>query len=164
MSRRIDFDKWRIAYVAGDDDLTLEVLSQAPNAPSLNTLKKRSAKESWVEQRKHFRHHTSTLAAQDQVVVHAADQVQRLVDVAETITRHIKLSRVLQGLATKALQSLKPEDLTPKDIITWIKLGCELERLAIGLATSRIEVDRAVDVTQLSDEELEAIVSSEDLN
>jgi hypothetical protein len=165
MFKRIDLSKWRIAYLTGDDDVTLETLSQIPGAPALSTLKKHSAQESWTDQRKHFRNHTATLIVQSEAVVHAADQVQRLVDIAETVTRQIKLAKALQNAAVKALKDLDTARISPRDIPQWIKISTELERLAIGLATSRIEVDRAVDVTQLSDEELEQIVnSSEDLN
>lgn len=48
-----DWDYWRYKYVSGDD--SLESLALHPTAPQIDTLKKRSSKESWPEQRSEFR-------------------------------------------------------------------------------------------------------------
>ena len=51
-----DWSYWREKYVSGTDALTLEAVSVIPGAPSLPTLKRRSTKEAWADQRKQFRY------------------------------------------------------------------------------------------------------------
>lgn len=43
--------------------------------------------------------------------------------------RHIKISMQLQQKALLALESMKPEEMTPKDIKEFIRLATELERM-----------------------------------
>ena len=55
-----------------------------------------------------------------------AEAVKNLKDMTG---RHIKLAMSLQRKALEALDKLKVEDMTPKDIKEYIKMATELERL-----------------------------------
>lgn len=156
---RYDWDDWKHKYVTGGEGVTLETLACALGAPSFDALRRRSAKEGWVEQRKQFRLqvHKVHKTIDTKVAESVEAQVDRLVDIAETIARHIRLSKRLQEIANQAMDSIDPSTLHPRDIVAWVKAGAELERLAIGLSTSNADVN--VDIGELSDEQLEAIAS-----
>jgi len=55
---RYDWDYYRDRYVMGD--VTLADLATLPNAPALDTLKRRSARERWPAKREAYRHQTAT--------------------------------------------------------------------------------------------------------
>ena len=55
------------------------------------------------------------------------------------IKRQIAISLQLQSKAMKALQGLKPEKLTPKEIREWIKMATELERMNRKLVEEKNE-------------------------
>ena len=55
-----------------------------------------------------------------------AEAVKNLKDMTG---RHIKIAMSLQRKALEALDKLKVEDMTPKDIKEYIKMATELERL-----------------------------------
>jgi hypothetical protein len=135
-----DWDKWRLRYVGGEDSLTLDALSQEPGAPALNTLKKRSSKESWTEQRKRFRHQRDTIAHHDAHLAAAASEVTKLIDTAEMLTRHMKALKMIGGKGLAAINALDPNDLKPTEALNYIKFAIEGERLTEGLATERQDV------------------------
>lgn len=159
---RYDWEYWRHRYVAGDDQATLEFLSKQPNAPSLHRLKIKSSEASWADQRKTFRNQAATIATQSATAQEAVRQTAQLVDAAEVITRHLQLSKAIQSVATKALRDLDAAELSPRDILSWISSGTQIERLAMGMATERVEVDATVDFSNLSDEQLQKIANGED--
>jgi hypothetical protein len=152
-----DWEKWRLRYVSGTDTLTLEALSQEPGAPALNTLKKRSSRESWTEQRKRFRHQASTTAHQDAVIGKAAEKVEQIIDAAEMLTRHSKACKLIGRLAVQAFQGYDPATLKPTEAIAMMRLALEYERLTEGHATQRQSL--SVDLSGLSDSELEEIAN-----
>ena len=43
--------------------------------------------------------------------------------------RHIKMSLQLQKKAMEALEKIKPEEMTPKDVKEFLRLATELERM-----------------------------------
>lgn len=144
----IDWDKWRLKYVAGDDAVTLEALSREPEAPALNTLKKRSSKDSWAEQRERFRHQRDTIAHHDATVVAAASEVKKIIDSAEMLTRHAQLSRLMASIAIYEFNRVRekqragqPTGLKPSEIAALAKLAIDTERMTEGLATQRQELD-----------------------
>ncbi len=55
------------------------------------------------------------------------------------IKRQIAISLQLQSKAMKALQTLKPEKLTPKEIREWLKMSTELERMNRALVEEKNE-------------------------
>lgn len=159
---KFDWDYWRYRYVTGEDALTLEALSHTPGAPSLDTLKRYSRLESWPEQRKRFRHQAATIAVEDATAQEAVRQVQKLFEASEVVTRHLQLAKALQTIAAKRLRNMDPEELTPKEAVAWIQKGTQLERLAIGLATDKTEIELIIDYNSLSDEQLQRIAAGED--
>lgn len=157
----IDWDYFRHKYVSGDDSVTLSVLSRLPNAPNLTTLKRRSREELWAEQRRQFRYQAATKMADSATTQEALRQTEQLVDQVEAIARHLKLARALQGTATKALQLVDPESLHPRDMLAMLSQGVQIERLAMEMATSRVELGK-LDLSTLTDEQLERIANGED--
>jgi hypothetical protein len=168
MAAKYDWDYWRHRYVMGDDTVTLEWLSTQPNAPSHHRLKIKSSEQSWADQRKVFRTQVSrnaTLAAAaDATVQQTVQKIEQLVDAAEVISRHLRISRKILTIAEGALAGLSTEELNPKDIINWVSQATQIERLAVGLATERVEVDAKIDVSKLTDEQLERIAAGEDIS
>jgi hypothetical protein len=156
-----DWEYWRHLYVSGDDAMSLEELRKRPNAPSIGSLKRRSTAESWPEQRKQFRYRAATVATQSATGIAAAQQVTQLVDAAELITRHIQLAKAIQGKAAKALRSIDPDSMAARDVLAWIKEGTQIERLALGLATERVETQ--IEVSTLTDEQLLKLAAGEDI-
>jgi hypothetical protein len=159
---KIDWDYWRLRYVASDDLITLEALSREPKAPALNTLKKRSSRESWAEQRDRFRHQRDTLAHQDAKVVSAASEIQKLIDTAAMITRHAQLCQLMGRIAAYELQQLRRKQLEgeatglkPDDVLKLARAAIADERLTEGLATQRQEID----LSSMTDAELEKLAN-----
>lgn len=161
---RYDWDYFKHRYVTGDDAVTLNYLSTQPNAPSLHRLKIKSSEDAWAEQRKQFRNQAATVALNSATGQAATQQIQKLVDAAEMITRHLQISKGLQGMAWKALQDRKitESDLTARDVLAWLNTGVQMERLTLDLDTARIKVDTKIDFASLSDEQLERIANGED--
>lgn len=159
MASKIDWDYWRHKYVAGDDSVTLDHLSNLPNAPKLSTLKKQAARGLWREHRKTFRNHVGTRVAQSTSAQQAITQIQQLVDAAEIITQHLQLAKTMREIATKRLSD--PIVLSARDLVSWVKTAADIERLAMGLATEKTEVDVNIDLSQLSDAELQRLAQGE---
>jgi hypothetical protein len=158
----IDWNHWRLRYVAGDDSVTLEALSREPKAPALNTLKKKSSRESWAEQRERFRHQRDTIAYHDATVAAAATEVKKIIDSAEMLTRHAQLCKLMGAIAAHELQQLRrkqlagePTGLKPDDALKFAIRAIADERLTEGLATQRQEID----LSGLSDAELERLAN-----
>jgi len=155
----IDWEYLRHKYVSGDDSVTMEFLSQLPNAPHITTLKRHSAKELWPEQRRSYRYQTAAKVADSATTQAAIAQTQQLIDAAEVITRHLQMAKALHSLAARRLRDFRPEELNAKDLVSWVNAATNIERLAMGLSTDRKEVNVSIDLATLSDEELEAIAS-----
>lgn len=159
MGRACDWPYWRNKFVTGDDDLSLQRLSELPEAPALQSIKNRSSKESWYEQRKAFRRAVAVEAdkaiAAGDVTGKTLAKVDALIDAAETITRHVKLARKMQSLVVQRLRDMKPNELSPRDLIAFINASTAIERLALGMATEHTKID--IDLSKLDDRELEAI-------
>lgn len=158
----IDWGYWKYKYVSGGDEITLEALSRLANAPKLNTLKKQSTEGLWKEERRKFREQAASVAAQAAISQEAVRQTQQILDAAEVLTRHLQMAKALQAIAAQRLKEFRPSDLTAKELVSWISTATNIERLALGLATERKEVDVKIDLSQLSDEQLERLVAGED--
>lgn len=81
----------------------------------------------------------------------------------EMITRHQAVAKALLAAGIRALQLVKPEDMTPRDIAQFLKLGTDIERIAIGEPQRIVAVTgpsggpiQTEDVTTLSAEERRA--------
>lgn len=164
---RFNWDYIRHRYVTGGDEITLELLSKEPNMPSLATLKKKSSSDFWADQRKQYRYQAVTLAAETQAgqdAIRKLEEIQKLVDAAEMITRHLQLARAIQGVATQALKDklITAADLNPRDLLAWLQQGITLERMVADMATEHVKVQVDIDVSSLSDEQLQRIAAGED--
>jgi hypothetical protein len=157
----IDWDYWKYKYVSGSDEVTLEALSNIPNAPKLPTLKKRSVEDSWADQRKAFRYQTYTKISDSATTQQAVEQTQKLVDAADVITRHLQMAKALQSIAAKRLTQFDPEELSARDLVAWVNAATNIERLAMGLSTEQHEVNVKVNFGSLSDEQLERLAKGE---
>jgi flagellar hook-basal body complex protein FliE len=152
---KIDWDYWRHKYVTGDDTVTYRSLADVQGAPAYQTLRNRASQEDWPAQRKRFKDNLSTVVATVPEAQHVAQQVSKLVDTAEMLTRHIKAARLAGQKAIQSMQSTDPTTLKPQEALAWLKFAVEAERLAEGLATERQEID----LSTLSDEELDRLIN-----
>ena len=152
---KIDWDYWRHRYVAGDDTVTYRSLADVQGAPKYQTLRNRASQEDWPAQPKRFKDNLSTITATVPEAQHVAQQVSKLVDTAEMLTRHIKAARLAGQKALQAMQATDPATLKPQEALAWLKFAVEAERLAEGLATERQEID----LSTLSDEELDRLIN-----
>jgi hypothetical protein len=74
----------------------------------------------------------------------------------EMSDRHVKVARAFMGKVVKRLNDLKPEELSPKDLSTWLETAAKVERLALGEPT-RHEISGNISIEHgLSDEERHA--------
>ena len=68
---------------------------------------------------------------------------------------------MLQNKAVERLRLLRPEELGPREILSYLVEAAKLERLARGEPTERVaEEHRFADVKELTDDELARIVAS----
>jgi hypothetical protein len=126
---KYDWEYWRHKYVTGGDEVTLEALSNGTNAPSLDRLKRHSSDEDWKGQRAAFRHQTTT-----KTLEHASTTE------AEVAARHAKAARALMAAGLRALQALDPTKLRPGELREFIATAADMERKALGLEVSRVDV------------------------
>lgn len=155
----IDWDKWRGQFVRGNDDVTIAALAECEGAPALQTLRNKSSKEGWFEQRKRYRCEVQERGAvhfsgTKEEVADAIDRTIKIVDAAEMLTRHNRLAKALIGVAAKGLKHLDPKKLKPNEIANLAKLGIDVQRITEGLATERAEVN----FKAMSDDELDRFI------
>ncbi len=60
-------------------------------------------------------------------------RAQHLKDIAEADARHRQLARVCQRKIVERLQTLKPEELSPSDVMRWMDVTIRLERDVLGV-------------------------------
>lgn len=150
MPKQYDWDYYRTKYVTGGKQVTLEFLSEMPNAPSLDRIKYYSSTEDWPGQRKAYQHQVNTKALK------AASTTE-----AEISARHMKMAKMLQGKAIQALQQIDPMMLKPNELLNFLREAVKIERDALGIENQQtlevISRYKTVDLSELSDEELEAL-------
>lgn len=139
-----DWDYWRQKFVTSN--VTLKEMSEGHNAPAFKTLRNKSSSEDWPSQRQKFRDMKRTQAATLPDVQQTADQVKKIIDSAEMLTRHAQLSKLIGSIAAHEFKLLRRKQeageatgLKPNDIAALAKLAIESERLTEGLATERQE-------------------------
>jgi hypothetical protein len=159
-----DWEKWRRFYVVGDDNVSLPSIASIPGAPSLPSLKRMCAAESWADQRKRFREQRDTVTVQDDATVSAVRKVERIIDSAEMLTRHAQLTKLMGAIAAHELQQLRrkqlagePTGLKPDDALKLARAAIADERLTEGLATQR----QTIDLSSLTDEQLEKLANGD---
>jgi hypothetical protein len=133
------------------------VVIGTPGAPSYSSLRKRSAPkwEDWEEQRKNYREQVDTLATVHPDVQQTTARVEKIIDTAEMLTRHMKAARLVGQKAILAMQATDPASLKPTEALAWMKFAIEAERLTEGMATARQEID----LSGMSDKDLEALAN-----
>jgi hypothetical protein len=152
-----NWTEWKKRFVSGGDEVTLKWLSEQPGAPSYSSLRKRSAPkwEDWEEQRKNYREQVDTLATVHPDVQQTTARVEKIIDTAEMLTRHMKAARLVGQKAILAMQATDPASLKPTEALAWMKFAIEAERLTEGMATARQEID----LSGMSDKDLEALAN-----
>lgn len=153
MARIVDWDYWRHKFVTGE--MSLKELSEGHNAPAFKTLRNKSSAQDWPGQRQKFRDVKRTQAATEPDVQQTADEVRRIIDTAEMLTRHVRAFRLAGGKGMAKLATIDPSTLTVKEALDLLKWGVDGERLTEGLATQR----QAIDLSGLSDAELEKLAN-----
>jgi len=150
---RLDWDLWRKKFIQGPDSLDLKRLSEYNGAPAYQSLRNRSSKEDWPGQRKRFRDNVGTLADTVPDAQQVTSKVEKLIDSAEMMTRHMKAFRLAGSKAISKLNSVDPQTLTVKEALDLMKWAVDGERLTEGLATQR----QAVDLSGMSESDLEKL-------
>jgi hypothetical protein len=160
MARIVDWDYWRHQFVTGD--MSLKELSEGHTAPAFKTLRNKSSAEDWPSQRQKFRDMKRTQAAILPDVKQTADEVKKIIDSAEMLTRHAQLTKLMGAIAAHELQQLRrkqlagePTGLKPDDALKLARAAIADERLTEGLATQRQELD----LSSMSDAELEKLAN-----
>jgi hypothetical protein len=78
--------------------------------------------------------------------------------------RHAKEALMLQNKAVERLRQLRPEELKPRDTLSFLIEAAKLERLARGEPTERVAQEHHLpDVKELTDDELARIVAERGL-
>ena len=146
---KYDWNHFRILYIKGDDQVTLESISKLPDAPGEVHLRVKSAKEGWRELRQDFR-------------VAVADEMQSFQNLIglEVRQRQVELARAGQAIVSRVLSDPdaieKSLSKNPTALATFAKTFADLERKALGLDEARL------DMRELSDEQLQRIAAGED--
>jgi len=92
---------------------------------SLNTLKSYSANYAWAG-----RIESLPDSKEVALLTYAADMSER----------QSNLGRLMQTLANERLTTIDPQDMSVSDLIRLMRTGVDIERTAMGAATSRIEL------------------------
>jgi hypothetical protein len=156
--KRIDWSHWRRLYIRGDEMTMLEHLSHQSDAPTLGTLKNRSAREDWPALRRDFSDQvmTKTRAIDEQVAL----EVHRVL--GKVRAAHSTLGGALIELAMRGAKLLKPEHLTDAGVARLAQAGAEIQRRALGIQEHVFRVTTQTDLSRLTDAELlELIVTTE---
>ena len=65
------------------------------------------------------------------------DEVKKIVDAAEMLTRHNQVAKLLISQGVQALKDRDPAKINDRDALAMLKAGIEIQRLTEGLATER---------------------------
>lgn len=66
----------------------------------------------------------------------------------EMVKRHASAATMFQGKVIERLNSLKPEELSPSDLIRWFTEAVKIERLSRGESTDIAEVNHSGEVNE----------------
>ncbi len=122
-----EWQHWEDLYVYGT--MTLEDLSRRPGAPHPTGFKERSRARNWVLKRQQVA---------DRITTRARELAQETANAI--LERHAAQGRVLQAIANKGLQAVKPTKLKPRELLDFSKVGVEMEAQARGLNAKRVEL------------------------
>lgn len=135
--RKAPWEQVREEYVAGPDELTLEVLS-AHYGVSPDTMRHHASVEKWAEQRVQHRH---TVAIKGREKASTSE--------AEIRVRHIGIAKLMQAKAIARLRTLDPEKMDLSEVRHYLRDATEIERRAAGIATDlNIEAIEIVEIVR----------------
>jgi hypothetical protein len=141
----LDYREWRNIFVKSD--LTLSQIAGMKGSPSICALKMASSKQGWVSERTAYRI-AQTLKSNEQV---AREADAAIVAINSEVQRVSKILRDLERISTGAdLMLYKPlkrfgelnvDELSARDIASFIRLGWEIKTKLIELEAARINWD-----------------------
>jgi hypothetical protein len=70
----------------------------------------------------------------------AADRERLIVERRDMIKRHRSVASALLAQGVKALRSIKPEDMSPADVVRFLKLGTDIDAAALGQPQQTVAV------------------------
>ena len=151
---KVDWDFWRHKFVTGNQ--SLKEMSEGHGAPAFKTLRNKSSAEDWPSQRKRYKDIEGTQTAINPDVQATVARVEKIIDAAEMLTRHMQAARLVGQKAIQAMRSTDPATLKPETALSWLKWAVDAERMTEGLATERQEV---IDLSILPDAALEKLAN-----
>ncbi len=173
MGKRVDWEHWRGLYVAGDDSVTFQSLSELDGAPAFSTIRnkacppKDSNEPSWADLRKQYRKELAKESVGgDRVSLSVEDAIARtdkIIDTAEMLTQHNAIAKALIGIGAAGIKEFqlnnfaKAKQMKPRELLEFAKFGIEMQRIIEGMATSKTEID----FKGMSDAELNAIIDGD---
>ena len=126
---RYDWEKIRSEYVAGPNDVTLDVLRQKHGC-GFSTIKARSSRENWDAQRRQYRYKANTKTIERASTDEAELRVFQMAGGRKLQELGLKsIERTLARMAENAAAELRTEDARKL-----VGTGAEIERKAAGIA------------------------------
>ncbi len=143
----IDWDHWRSVFITGNE--SIRKISQRDGAPSMASLKNRSTKEGWVEQREKYRltkvDRSPELRSVQEVAGRAIVQIDREVEQIQKMFKDLeRAGRLADTMLYRSFQKfagMNLDELSPRDIATFIRLGWDIKMKLIELDAARINWD-----------------------
>jgi hypothetical protein len=141
--RIIDWEHWRAIFIAGND--SLPELASRENAPSLIALRKKCCKEKWIEQRDKYQrtHADRSIRSVRKIAKRAIVAIDRDVEQVRKMLGDLeKVQRIADALLYKPMQrfaTLNMDELSPRDLAAFIKLGWEIKARLIELDAARVD-------------------------
>ena len=145
-----DWIEIRRQYIKGPDATTYLSLSRQPHAPKERAIESRARRENWTNLRADFRRElTAKTRALDLEVQH---EVQKAA--TDTRRQHVKLGTILLSLAARGTAHIKVEELGDLGVTRLARAGAEIQRKALGLEETTVNIRTTADLKRLSDAEL----------
>ena len=92
--------------------------------------------------------------------VEAQTREETLDAIREMTRRYATIAREASGKIVERLNTLKADDISPSQVTIWLEKAAQVERLARGVPTARVEVDTQTlqpDLSALRDDDLEVM-------
>ena len=143
----IDWDYWRSIFVTTNE--SLRTIANREGAPSVQSLKNRSIKDKWVEQREKYRltkvDRSPEVRSVQEVAGKAIVQIDREVEQIQKMFRDLdKAGKVADAMLYRPLQrfaEMNLDELSPRDIATFVRLGWDIKCKLLELDAARINWD-----------------------
>lgn len=156
MQSPFDWDYWRLIFI--ENNLTLAELSEMKGAPSLPSIKRKCAKEKWMEQKILYIQAAGAIVSKEEpkpeppplksvrdVAKAAVVEIDREVQQLQKMFRDLeKVGKVADAMLYRPLQrfaEMNLDELSPRDIATFVRLGWDIKCKLIELDAARINWD-----------------------